>query len=226
MLNAGHPRLVVKNRPNVEWLGTRPATQIHSLSHSKLNYSGHAETSFEASGTCAWRIAKLAQNVAIRHRYETMHMIPKGQVRWLAKGDVLGQRAFVHSLFGIATQKAVIDLQGLLRYITAICDRSLWIPVRTEMPARHTPYQLAWGPRSSARPNIHDDRNGTFRAGLARWRSSRLRSSYAWGSCISFFRFSWPVLHSDPTLTLDVIDSRALFLLNRSRPPVLVTRFA
>jgi hypothetical protein len=63
-------------------------------------------------------------------------------------------------------------LHGLLRYFTAICDRSFWIPVRTEMPARHTPDQLAWGPRSSARPNIHDDRNGIFRAGPAPWRSS------------------------------------------------------
>src|SRR5579872_3483709 len=34
--------------------------------------------------------------------YEAMHMIRKGQVRWLPKGDVLGQRAFIHSLFGIA----------------------------------------------------------------------------------------------------------------------------
>ena len=34
--------------------------------------------------------------------YEAMHMIRGGQVRWLAKGDVLGQRAFIHCLFGIA----------------------------------------------------------------------------------------------------------------------------
>ena len=34
--------------------------------------------------------------------YEAMHMIRKGQVGWLAKGDVLGQCAFIHSLFGIA----------------------------------------------------------------------------------------------------------------------------
>ena len=33
--------------------------------------------------------------------YEATHKIRKGQVRWLAKGDVLGQRAFIHSLFGI-----------------------------------------------------------------------------------------------------------------------------
>jgi len=32
-------------------------------------------------------------------------MICKQQVRWLAKGDVLGQRALAHSLVGIATQK-------------------------------------------------------------------------------------------------------------------------
>ena len=34
--------------------------------------------------------------------YEAMHAIRKGQVRWLAQGDVLGQRQFIHTLFGIA----------------------------------------------------------------------------------------------------------------------------
>jgi transposase-like protein len=35
--------------------------------------------------------------------YQAMHMIRKEQVRWLAKADVLlGQLAFMHSLFGIA----------------------------------------------------------------------------------------------------------------------------
>jgi IS6 family transposase len=33
---------------------------------------------------------------------ETMHMINKGRVRWLGKGDALGQAHFVASLFGIA----------------------------------------------------------------------------------------------------------------------------
>ena len=32
---------------------------------------------------------------------ETVNMIRKGQVRWLAKGDIAGQVAFVNSLFGI-----------------------------------------------------------------------------------------------------------------------------
>lgn len=32
---------------------------------------------------------------------ETMNMIRKGQVRWLAKGDIAGQVAFVSGLFGI-----------------------------------------------------------------------------------------------------------------------------
>ena len=34
--------------------------------------------------------------------YEAMHLIRKGQIRWLPKGDVVGQRGFIHSLFGIA----------------------------------------------------------------------------------------------------------------------------
>jgi IS6 family transposase len=34
--------------------------------------------------------------------YEAMHMIRKGQVRWLDKGDVVGQRQFIHNLFDIA----------------------------------------------------------------------------------------------------------------------------
>jgi transposase-like protein len=32
---------------------------------------------------------------------ETVNMIRKGQVRWLAKGDITGQVAFISSLFGI-----------------------------------------------------------------------------------------------------------------------------
>ena len=34
--------------------------------------------------------------------YESMHMIRRGQVRWLAKGDVTGQVRFIHQIFGIA----------------------------------------------------------------------------------------------------------------------------
>jgi hypothetical protein len=31
-----------------------------------------------------------------------MHLIRKGQIRWLPKGGVVGQRRFIHTLFGIA----------------------------------------------------------------------------------------------------------------------------
>jgi IS6 family transposase len=31
-----------------------------------------------------------------------MHMIRKGQIRWLAKGDVVGQNQFIHQIYGIA----------------------------------------------------------------------------------------------------------------------------
>ena len=34
--------------------------------------------------------------------YEAMHAIRKGQVRWVAKGDPIGQRQFIHSIFGVA----------------------------------------------------------------------------------------------------------------------------
>ena len=34
--------------------------------------------------------------------YEAMHAIRKGQIRWLEKGEVVGQRQFIHGLFGIA----------------------------------------------------------------------------------------------------------------------------
>jgi len=34
--------------------------------------------------------------------YESMHMIRKGQIRWLAKGDVVGQIRFIHEVYGIA----------------------------------------------------------------------------------------------------------------------------
>ena len=34
--------------------------------------------------------------------YESMHMIRKGQIRWLAKGDVVGQIRFIHQIYGIA----------------------------------------------------------------------------------------------------------------------------
>ena len=35
--------------------------------------------------------------------YESMHMIRKGQIRWLAKGDVVGQIRFIHQILGMAT---------------------------------------------------------------------------------------------------------------------------
>jgi transposase-like protein len=34
--------------------------------------------------------------------YEAMHAIRKGQVRWVAKGDPIAQRQFIHTVFGIA----------------------------------------------------------------------------------------------------------------------------
>jgi transposase-like protein len=34
--------------------------------------------------------------------YEAMNIIRKGQIRWLPKGDVAGQKCFIELIFGIA----------------------------------------------------------------------------------------------------------------------------
>jgi transposase, IS6 family len=34
--------------------------------------------------------------------YESMHLIRKSQIRWLAKRDVVGQMRFIHQIYGIA----------------------------------------------------------------------------------------------------------------------------
>ena len=34
--------------------------------------------------------------------YEAMNIIRKGQIRWLPKGDIVGQQRFIERLFGVA----------------------------------------------------------------------------------------------------------------------------
>ena len=34
--------------------------------------------------------------------YEAMNIIRKGQIRWLAKGDIVGQARFIERTFGLA----------------------------------------------------------------------------------------------------------------------------
>ena len=36
--------------------------------------------------------------------YEAIHMIRKGQIRWVAKSDLLGQVAFIERFFGLAAR--------------------------------------------------------------------------------------------------------------------------
>jgi hypothetical protein len=45
--------------------------------------------------------------------YEAMHLIRKGQIRWLPQGDVVGQRRFIHTLFGIASYVSTTHTSGL-----------------------------------------------------------------------------------------------------------------
>ena len=55
--------------------------------------------------------------------YEAMHLIRKGQIRWLPKGDVVGQRRFIHILFGIAASFK-LTTPPLPRTAAAICNTS------------------------------------------------------------------------------------------------------
>ena len=34
--------------------------------------------------------------------YKAMHAIRKGQIRWVSKADPVGQRQFIHTIFGVA----------------------------------------------------------------------------------------------------------------------------
>jgi DDE domain len=36
---------------------------------------------------------------------EAMHAIRQGQIRWVAKGDPVGKRQFIHAIFGVATAR-------------------------------------------------------------------------------------------------------------------------
>ena len=54
-------------------------------------------------------IARMSRGPAIdrtpptdRPRYREMHALRKGQARWMAKGDVVGQTRLIHKVFGLA----------------------------------------------------------------------------------------------------------------------------
>jgi hypothetical protein len=44
--------------------------------------------------------------------YEVLHMIRKGQVRWLPKGDVLGQIQFIRELLGLKAEQSTDEIGG------------------------------------------------------------------------------------------------------------------
>jgi hypothetical protein len=48
------------------------------------------------------RLRFLSERVADVQGIEAVHMIRRGRVRWLAKGDAVGQAHFITKLFGAA----------------------------------------------------------------------------------------------------------------------------
>jgi hypothetical protein len=57
--------------------------------------------------------------------YEAMNVIRKGQVRWLAKNDIVGQVRFIERAFGIAAQHKDGMCPAADYPLTTICDRSV-----------------------------------------------------------------------------------------------------
>jgi hypothetical protein len=61
--------------------------------------------------------------------YEAMHLIRKGQIRWLSKGDVVGQRQFIHTLLVSPLDFLSYPIASLkARLHFSICNRSLGTP--------------------------------------------------------------------------------------------------
>ena len=73
----------------------RPSPYLNNIieqDHRFIKKRIAASLGFRSAGG-AWRTIE---------GYEAMHLIRKGQIRWLPKGDVVGQRQFIHTLFGLA----------------------------------------------------------------------------------------------------------------------------
>jgi len=71
--------------PHLTWTSHRAGPPVHQK-------ADHGESRLPFSGG-AWRTIE---------GYEAMHAIRKGQVRWVAKGDPLAHRQFIHTIFGVA----------------------------------------------------------------------------------------------------------------------------
>src|ERR1700720_2422829 len=88
----GHPRprvITVDGNPSYPNLNN-VVEQDHRAIKRRVNAS-QGFRSFDG----AWRSIQ---------GYEVLHMIRKGQVRWLPKGDVLGQIQFIREIFGLKAE--------------------------------------------------------------------------------------------------------------------------
>jgi hypothetical protein len=55
-----------------------------------------------------------------------MHAIRKGQVRWVAKGDAIAQRQFIHTIFGIPDWADSVEEPRDTRRLRAIGPPPRW----------------------------------------------------------------------------------------------------
>jgi hypothetical protein len=93
-----------------------------------INVDGHLAydsgiAALKRSGRCKCSRAPYLNNDALDQK---MHLIRRGQVRWLANGDVVGQRRLIHLCFGVAAsstltpQRPHICLDRYLQHIRSL----------------------------------------------------------------------------------------------------------
>lgn len=97
----GHPadaRAIAELKRSGE-LGRRcPCRPVPYLNN--VNEQDHRFTKKRIASSLGFRPAEGA--IRTIDGNEAMHLIRKGQIGWVAKGDVVGQCQFIHGLFGIA----------------------------------------------------------------------------------------------------------------------------
>ena len=77
---------------------------------------------------------------------EIMHALRKGQARWMAKGDVVGQTQLIHKVFGLAVV-LTRSTQRILARDPKPCNRTIWCTARSPTATTRRPSGEAISPQ-------------------------------------------------------------------------------
>ena len=105
--------------------------------------------------TTAWRTVR---------GIEIMHVLRKGQARWMAKGDVVGQTRLIHKVFGLAVSRGPPN--GLSRVIPNVATE----PARVSNEACNVYIQLtAERRRQYTTVRLHSALGSLIRSWITNW---------------------------------------------------------